>query len=394
MRLFRTMMKTLLLAAFCLLLVLVWVVEPLSYNPLQAIATPATQSSIDYTCHGAPPDSEKVLQVAADTTVNKFVESGEFLGVSVGLSKLDCGSYVAGAGFSSKRDQLRADGTMLSRIASITKPMTAIAIMQLYERGLIDLDAPVQSYLAGFPKTSKQNITTRQLLSHTSGIPHYKSKLDAISFTHYNSLTEAVDTINAKELANNPGEAFLYSSYGYTVLGAIIESVSGLEFEEYLSKNIWQKAGMLNTSLEREGDYPNKSRLYIKLNSSYLRSPYTDLSIIFPAGGVQSTAGDLLKFGEAILENKLVSGTTLEMMIDASHSLAPAAGDDPYGLGWVVYHHPENGKIIAHSGAQPGVSAYFEILLDKGIVVTALSNAFGTKNSAYHLSKEMVGVAL
>lgn len=387
-------MNVILVTLSSLVLFSVWVVEPLSYNPFQSVQTPAAQSTINYACEDATIDGDKKLQIAADSILNKYIESGQFLGVSVGFYKENCGSYTAGAGFSSKRDQAEANGMMLSRIASITKPMTAIAIMQLFEQGLIDLDAPVQTYLADLPKTSELDVTTRQLLGHTAGIPHYASKLDAISFTHYDSLTAAADVIAAMGLANSPGEVFSYSSYGYTLLGVIVEKVSGLSFEEYLNRNIWQTAGMLNTSLERDEVYPNKSRLYIKVGSAYLRSPYTDLSIIYPAGGVQSTADDLLKFGDAILKDKLVSRATLEMMIDVSDSLAPAAGDDPYGLGWVVHHHPDVGRIIAHSGAQPGVSGYFEILLDKGIVVSTLSNAFGTKNSAFQLSKEMGDLVL
>lgn len=390
MRLIKRLLKLFLLTAFILLLVSLWLFEPLSYNPLTAVAPPVAHSSIDYACDDNPFDNETELQSAADRVINKYVETGQFLGVSVGLYTQNCGAYMGGAGFSSKRDKTRADATMLSRIASITKPMTAIAIMQLYEKGRIDLDAPVQTYLPDFPLMSGHEITTRQLLSHTSGIAHYESKLDAISFTHYSSLSEAVEKITARGLASSPGEVFAYSSYGYTILGAVIESVSGLDFEQYLRTNIWQKAGMLNTSLETGDAHPGKARLYIKLNSRYIRSPYTDLSIIYPAGGVQSTVGDLLKFGEAILGNELVSRETLEMMIDVRHSLAPMAGDDPYGLGWVVHLHPEKGRIIAHSGAQPGASGYFEILLDRGIVVATLSNAFGTKNSAYKLSKEMV----
>lgn len=385
------MLKAFLLVVVSLLLFSLWIIEPASYNPLEKVPPSLSQSSIHYACGEA---SEAALQDSADNIIDEYVEAGQFLGVSAGLYKQHCGTYIAGAGYSSKRGQAKATGTMISRVASVTKPMTAIAIMQLYEQGLVDLDAPIHTYLPGFANTAGQSITTRQLLSHTSGIPHYTSKLDAISFAHYESLSEALEKISIKPLSNNPGEVFSYSSYGYTVLGAIVESVSGLEFENYLSENIWQVAGMINTNLERVKESPGKSRLYIKINSTYIRSPYTDLSIIYPAGGVQSTAGDLLKFGQAILDNKLVRRETLEMMIDVSESLAPAAGDDPYGLGWVVYNNPEHGRVIAHSGAQPGASAYFEILLDSGVVVATLSNAFGTKSSSNQLAREMAALVL
>src|SRR5690606_14760285 len=192
---------------------------------------------------------------------------------------------------------------MLGRIASITKPMTDIAIMQLYEKGMLDLDKPIQTYLKEFPKKAKGDITIRHLLKHTSGISHYSSKWDAMSFTHYPTLVAALDAFKEKELEFEPGTQYVYSSYGYTVLGAIIEKVSQMSYGEYMRKNIWDKAGMLNTSLDENKTYESKSRLYLKVKSTYIKSPTTDLSIIYPAGGVQSTAKDLLKFGKAVLNH-------------------------------------------------------------------------------------------
>jgi CubicO group peptidase (beta-lactamase class C family) len=316
------------------------------------------------------------------------MSSGNFLGVSAGLLNVGCGTYVISSGYSDKRSLTKFQPNTITRIASITKPMTAIAIMQLYEQGRVDLDAPIQTYLPDFP-SSEQPVTIRHLLSHTSGIPHYKSKIDAMSFSHYESLESAINAIFERGLISPAGEKYIYSSFGYTVLGRIIEVVSNDRFEEYLKKNIWQKAGMENTSLERSHSSSNKSRLYLKVGNNYLRSPYTDLSIVYPAGGVQSTTEDILKFGQSVLNDELLSRDTLEMMIDVRGSLAPEAGDDPYGLGWSVKESPDKGRIISHGGSQPGVSAHFQILLDKGVVSVALSNAFGTKSSAYILASSM-----
>ncbi|MBL4658708.1 MAG: beta-lactamase family protein [Flavobacteriales bacterium] len=366
-----------------------WVVEPLSLNPFKEIVTPSVESTINYDCEQSNSQSDMRLKKSADTILDKYMDLNEFLGVSAGFFKEGCGTYIAGAGFSSKRDNSKASSIMLSRIASITKPMTAIAIMQLYERGVLDLDAPIQAYLDDFPRKTEGKITIRELLRHTSGVPHYSSKIDAISFKNYSSLADAVDSFKLRELRFKPGEAYEYSSYGYTILGAILEKVSGVTYEEYMKNNIWLKAGMLNTSLERDGIYQNKSRLYLKVKSTYIRSPYTNLSVIYPAGGVQSTVEDLLKFGAAVINNELIGRDTLEMMIDVTNSLAPTGGDDPYGFGWSVYDTPAHGRMIAHSGSQLGASAYFSIYLDEKIVTAVLSNAFGTKNSAYHLSKEI-----
>jgi CubicO group peptidase (beta-lactamase class C family) len=388
------MKKTLLVIALCLSCITLWILDPLSYNPFSPEKTPVVNSSINFNCLQNDSIKNSQFKNSADSILASYMNEQRFLGVSIGFSKKACGRYVAGSGISDKSELTAVNGEMLSRIASITKPMTAIAIMQLFEQGIIDLDQPINTYLPNLTKLSKTKITVRQLLSHTSGIPHYKSKLDAVSFSHYDSLELAAMDISARGVVATPGTTFIYSSYGYTILGAIIEKMSKLSFAEYLQKNIWQKAKMNDTSLEEKGSYANKTKLYLKVGSNFIRSPINDLSIIYSAGGVQSTAADLLKFGEAILSNRLISRKTLEMMIDVSRSLAPDAGDDPYGLGWVVHEHPSWGKVISHSGGQPGASSYFEIYLDREIVVATLSNAFGTKNSSYQLAKDMAAITL
>lgn len=100
----------------------------------------------------------------------------------------------------------------------------------------------------------------------------------------------------------------------------------------------------------------------------FIKSPKNDLSVIYSAGGVQSTVEDMLRFGEAVLHNKLIEPATLEMMINATDELAPAMGDDPYGFGWSVYDDPDFGRIIQHGGTQPGSSAFFAVYLDHKIL--------------------------
>jgi CubicO group peptidase (beta-lactamase class C family) len=383
------MKKIILLISIALGMLIFWTTEPFANIPFYQPDLPSTKTAVEYTCETGNENIEDMVGSVLDT----YMQSGDFLGVSAGFLKEGCGWFSASAGYSSKRGLTEFEPDTITRIASITKPMTAIAIMQLFEKGKIDLDAPIQIYLPEFPDTAKP-VTIRHLLNHTSGIPHYKSKLDAISFTHYPSLKLAADAVYERGFFSPPGETYEYSSFGYTVLGSVIENVTGIRFEEYLKKNIWDKAGMQHTSLEKSHRQKNKSRLYVKVGGTFIRSPYSDLSLIYPAGGVQSTAIDLLKFGEAVISNKLISRTTLEMMIDVSDSLAPLSGDDPYGLGWTVYEDAELGRIISHGGAQPGASAQFLILLDKGAVSTVLSNAFGTKNSAWNLAFAMAHLGM
>jgi CubicO group peptidase (beta-lactamase class C family) len=385
--------KVLLVILVGLFICAFWIIEPYSLNPFLQIEKVQIKSLSSYHCEPNNLGQVTDVKTSADAILEKYMLSSEFVGVTTGVYKAKCGTYVGFAGYSDKRGRLNFNPDTITRIASITKPMTAVAIMQLYEQGLIDLDVPLQVYLPNFPESDKK-VTVRHLLSHISGVPHYSSKVDAMSFSHYPSLNEAVDSVIERGVVSEPGGQYIYSSFGYTLLGKVIEEVSGRQFDEYLNKNIWQKAGMQNTTLETSHASANKSRLYIKAGPLYVRSPYTDLSVIYPAGGVQSNAEDLLKFGEAILKDKLIARETLEMMIDVTNSLAPEAGDDPYGMGWSVYHSKNYGRIIAHGGAQPGVSAHFQIWLDNGVVSVTLSNAFGTKSSANSLANEIGGLAL
>ena len=372
-----------------------WIIEPLSFNPFSQVIIPEANSKINSECESLSPANEDEFESEANKIINKHMASHNFLGVSSGLYIDSCLTYVCGAGFTNKAEQKRTNSDMLGRIASISKPMTAIAIMQLYEKGILDLDKPIQTYLKEFPKKAKGDITIRQLLKHTSGIRHYDSKLDALSFTYYPSLVNALDAFKDEKLEFEAGTQYLYSSYGYTVLGAIIENVSQMSYGDYMRKNIWDVAEMSDTSLEEDKQtYHNKSRLYLKVGDTYIKSPKNDLSIIYSAGGVQSTAKDLLKFGKAILHNKLIKRTTLDMMINATDELAPAIGDDPYGFGWSVYDDPMYGKIIQHGGSQPGSSSFFSIFLDQKIVAVVLSNSFGSRQNAFNLSRDLANLGL
>lgn len=372
-----------------------WVIEPLSFNPFSHVEIPKAKSQTEFNCKDSHLVEMRELESKANEIINKHMASNNFLGVTAGLYVEDCGTYQSGGGFTNKSNQEKTNSNMLGRIASLTKPMTAIAIMQLYEKGMLDLDIPIQNYLKEFPKKAKGDITIRHLLKHTSGISHYSSKWDALSFTHYPTLLDALAAFKDKELVFEPGSQYMYSSYGYTILGAIIEKVSQMSYEDYMKKYIWNVARMSNTSLEENGqNYTNKSGLYLKVGSTYIKSPNTDLSIIYSAGGVQSTVEDLLKFGEAVLSHKLIDSSSLNVMINATDELAPAKGDDPYGFGWAVYDDPKYGKIIQHGGNQPGTSSFLAIYLDHRIVSVVLSNSSGTRQNAFSLSRDIASLAL
>ena len=307
--------------------------------------------------------------------LEEAVRNGQYTGVVAGMWRDGTIQWIGGAGHRDLDAQIPADSNMIHRIASIAKPMTAVAIMQLVERGQLDLDASIQTYVPGFPEKKKGVITVRDLLSHGSGIRNYKNDREGFPTEHYASLTDAMAVFHDRRLLFEPGTSYSYATYNYVVLGVIIEAVSGQSYEDYMREHIWEPAGMTSTSVEQAGtQYKNKAVLYSKAkDGAWERAPQTDLSLKIPGGGLQSTLGDLLRFGEAIINDKLISRSSLEMMI---RDTGLKTQGNPYGLGWYIYGQGDSpsGSIIGHSGSQMGTSSQLGIFLDANLVVAGFSN--------------------
>ena len=278
------------------------------------------------------------------------------VGASAGYS-IDGNLYWRGSnGWKDKKAESPFEVNTKTRIASIAKPMTATAIMQLVERNMIELDAPVQTYLPDFPKKKKDPITIRHLLAHTSGLKGYKNAKEAENQKQYNSLWDATEVFMNRKRSFTPGSEFEYTTYGYVVLGAIIEEVSGLSFENYMQQNIWNIANMANTGVEHiDQELSNKSLLYhFDKGQAKNRKP-NNLSNRTPGGGFYSTVEDIIKFGNAMLRNELINEESFAEMMKIQ---GVQKKGNPYGFGWFLYGPtPNENVIVGHTGAQTGCSS-------------------------------------
>ncbi|OAV45153.1 serine hydrolase [Lewinella sp. 4G2] len=323
-----------------------------------------------------PLDRQDELVAKADAIIAQSVEARDFAGLSAGIFIDDKIRWAGGGGYLNVAERTPATKDMLHRIASISKPMTAVAILQLARAGKLDLGASIDTYLPDSKIRSKDKITVRQLLNHTSGIKAYASEKEFVNFVEYPNSAAAMDIFQTRKLRFKPGKGFQYTTYGYTVLGAIIEAVTGDSYAAYMRKNVWEPAGMINTDIEVAGkSYPNKSSLYgMTATGDFQDDPQDNLSNKYAGGGIHSTAEDLLRFGQAILDNELLTEAELKSMRKYPDI---ARHDTPYGLGWYVHESADFGRVVRHGGAQSGTSTYLTIYLDARVVVAIIGNTSG-----------------
>ncbi len=279
-------------------------------------------------------------------------------GLSVAVVVDDTLAWSAGYGLADVENDVPARGDSVYRIASISKTMAATAVMQLVERGQVALDDPIQKYVPAFPRKGEQTITVRHVLTHTSGIRHYK----AGEMEHrepYDSIDGAIAIFKDDPLLFTPGGKYSYSSYAFNLLAGLVERASGVSYEAYLSEHIWKPAGMTHTYLEHPQEVvTHRVRQYVKAggNGRVHNAPYADLSIKWAGGGVISTVEDLARYHIALDQGKLLKPETMERMYTPTRLNDGSQSD--YGLGWMISRDAQGHRWVAHSGGATGGSTY------------------------------------
>ena len=256
----------------------------------------------------------------------------------------------------------------LMRVASLSKPMTSVAVGLLYEQGHLDLDWPVQFYLPFFP-SKRWYFSTRQLAGHLAGIRHYQGD-EFYNTRSYRTVRDALDAFQYWPLLHKPGHQYLYSSYGWNLISAVIEARSGKAFLDYMQHHVFDPLGMKQTVAEHKaGQRSSRSRQYQWRNGVLVEAPYVDNSIKWAAGGYLSTALDLVKLGRSMLHATLLRPSTINLLFTPQFT---AHGEPTnYGMGWAV--RDQNGRrYIGHTGGAVGGSSVLVLTREAGGIVVAL----------------------
>ena len=294
--------------------------------------------------------------------------------LSVAIGRNGTVVYAAAFGLADLENSVAASARTVYRVGSVSKTVTATAAMQLAEEDRLDLlDGAVQKYCPAFTDKGA-HISPRLLLAHLGGIRGYNYRRfteEFLSSKRYASLSEALSVFNDDPLAAEPGEKHIYSSFGYGLLGCALEGASGMPFDEYIETNIFKVAGMKQTRLDvPEMIVPQRGTYYSKTaDGAWNHSPFVDLSDRFPAGGLLSTPSDLVAFGSALLNGKLLTNESLSTVSERQKTRSGEA--IPYGLGWRLSELP--GELF-HGGTSVGGSAYLYLRVNTGTVVAFATN--------------------
>ncbi len=300
-------------------------------------------------------------------------------GLSIAFLKGDF-VWARGFGHADLENMVPAKPDSSFRMASVTKTFTAFAVLQLAEAGRINLDAEIQTYVPYFPR-KKWPMTIRQLLGHLAGISHYRNSAAEEHIKEPKNTREAIAIFQDFDLVAEPGTHYNYSTYGYNLLGAVVEAASGQSYGDYLKSHVFEPLGMDNSRLDNPADIiPNRIRGY-RIEGGFLKnSEYVDVSSRFAGGGTRSTVLDLIKYARGIMDGKLLSERRQREMFT---SMATRGGSlTGYGMGWSV--QPWKGHFqVFHSGSQPETRTYLMIFPTEKFAAAAASNLEGSNPAAY-----------
>jgi len=280
-------------------------------------------------------------------------------------------------------------------IASVSKTFTAVAILQLKQKGKLNIDDPVQKYLLDFPYP---NVSIRHLVSHTSGLAQYYRLFDNAMKEKPEKVFSNGDIIpalieNKVPLSFAPGDKWEYNNVNFCLAALIVEKIAGIDFRDYLAKNIFEPAKMKDSFLPKNRmlKEPNQVELYTYpnfystsvVNVQTLKETFLidERSNFYGPGGIVSTALDLQKYQKALFSYQLLGKKELE------EALTPAKLNDgkiasyrayekeiAYGLGWQTYTNDSNEKIAFHDGLNTGLTSILMHNITRNLTVILLSN--------------------
>jgi serine beta-lactamase-like protein LACTB, mitochondrial len=344
-----------------------------------------------------PPET----RIQLENAISKFMAANTIPGVAAAVVLNGEHVWSEGFGMADLENSVPVTSQTLFRLASVSKPITATAAMQLWEQGKLDLDVPVQKYCPAFPQKDFP-ISTRQLLGHLGGIRHYRPNVpddpEINNTKHFDDpIAGGLQFFATDPLVAKPGTKFSYSTQGFTIVGCAIEGASTGKYVDYVQQHIFKPADMSHTQWDdRYALISHRTRFYSKSKTGTVtNADFLDSSYKIPGGGWLSSADDMANFEVAILADRLLRRATRNAMWTPQQPATPpvaAEGRSSYALGWgtgTTAGIPD----VGHGGGQQGTSTFIMLAPEPRAGVVVLINLDGADASALatDLMKVLIG---
>lgn len=348
----------------------------IGWKPLPGDITDAQNHYVDSAFTFAVVEAGKML-----TEAHKELQAPA-ISVAVGMgNKL---AWASTRGYKDIDKGEKADTNTSFRIGSVSKAITSVVLGKLLQQQKLELDKPVQHYASYV--SIETPITIRQLASHTSGIRNYGLCLCFPAFEYYNnkeyeSIEESVDIFQDDELLFEPGSQYSYSSYNYTLLSAALEEAAGIPFLDYVDQEVFKALSMKHTSADyADRNISQRATFYDVEKGQYKISFPVNNSNKLAGGGFISSPSDLVRFGNALLNDEILKRSTIDTLFTPQKLNNGSINEEGYALGWRVEqeHSLFAGKrqtfVAHHGGVAMGSTAFLLLFPEYNLVVALAMN--------------------
>ena len=321
------------------------------------------------------PQGTDAAREGARRAVRELLERGAVPGASAAVA-LD-GEIVWSEGFGHADLEQKVAATAETKfgIGSISKSLTTALAARLVDRGLLDIDAPLERYLPEFPHKG-QGISVRLVAGHLSGIGDAVDNRLYYTTAHYGTTDAALAEMRDDPLVARPRERHFYTTGSYTFIAAAVERVAKRDYLSAMREHVLDPLGMRDTvPNDRRAIVPNRTAFYVDEGRRIANAPYFDPSFKMAGAGYLSTAADVARFGAALVRPGFLEPRTREELF---RSLATADGQDTgFALGWRVGKDDRGRRIFYQPGGGPGISSWVVIYPEERLVVAVLTNKTG-----------------
>lgn len=339
----------------------------------------------------------ETLKNKADEILEKEFKLLETPSISIAVGMNDSLIWSNSIGYADVEKKLLAHSKTKYRVGSISKSLTSVGLGLLFESKILEPNSIVENYVP-YANSEISKLTIKELASHTSGIRNYSSCLcfpiwEFYDNNQYNSIKESVSIFNNDELLFEPGTDFNYSTYNYTLLSGVIEGSSNLEYLEFMKTNVFEPLELTETIPDNAVNKANNIAEFYAIADNKINKTYkTNSSNKWAGGGFLSTPINLVKFGNGVLNQKLIDSTTTKLLFEPVKLKNGNTNKQNYGLGWRndirkdVFKDNRKTRIIHHGGTALGSIAMLILLPEYNTSIAVAMNRSGSSSELFDIT--------